>query len=83
MTHQRGGSLHRNGPAPETRPAETDQLTEMAERATQIAQDYLAPAQDAIRNFKPFMEKSMKQNPIGTLAGAAVVAFLLGVLWRK
>ena len=83
MAHQRGGGLHRNGAAHETRPAEIDHLTEMAEKATQLAQDYLAPAQDAIRKFKPFMEKSMKQNPIGTLAGAAIVAFLLGALWRK
>ena len=34
-------------------------------------------------HIRPFVEKSMKEQPIATLAGVAVLAFALGALWKK
>jgi hypothetical protein len=40
-------------------------------------------AQELIKKFKPYVEKSMKEQPMATLAVAAVAAFVLGAMWRK
>jgi ElaB/YqjD/DUF883 family membrane-anchored ribosome-binding protein len=55
----------------------------MAENVTEQARQYGEKAQEAAREFKPFVEKSMKEKPMQTLAGAAVIGFLLGALWKK
>jgi hypothetical protein len=39
--------------------------------------------QDAVKEFKPFVEKSLKDQPMATLAGAAIIGFVLGALWKK
>ena len=83
MAHESVSASRRNGAAQESHSAESDQLSEMAENFSQMAQEYVAPAREAISKFKPFMEKSMKEKPLATLAGAAVVCFILGALWRK
>ena len=56
---------------------------ELAEKFAGQAREYGELAQDAASKVKPFLEKSLKEQPMATLAGAAVVAFLLGALWRK
>ena len=55
----------------------------MVEKIARQAQEYGEKAQEAVRNFKPFVEKSMKQQPMSTLATAAVIGFVLGALWKK
>ena len=40
-------------------------------------------AQEAVKNFKPYVEKSMREQPVATLAVAAIIAFVLGAMWRK
>jgi ElaB/YqjD/DUF883 family membrane-anchored ribosome-binding protein len=55
----------------------------MAEQAAEQAREYGEKAQEAARNFKPFVEKSMKEKPMGTLAVAAMIGFALGALWKK
>jgi len=45
--------------------------------------EYGERAQDAARNFKPYVEKSMKEKPVATLAVASVIGFVLGALWKK
>jgi ElaB/YqjD/DUF883 family membrane-anchored ribosome-binding protein len=56
---------------------------QMAEKIARQAQEYGEKAQEVARNFKPFVEKSMKQQPMGTLTAAAVIGFVLGALWKK
>ena len=40
-------------------------------------------AQEAVKNFKPYVDKSMKEQPMATLGVAAVIGFVLGALWKK
>jgi ElaB/YqjD/DUF883 family membrane-anchored ribosome-binding protein len=67
-----------------------DQLKGTADRAQQLAGDasrqvreYGERAQDAVRQVRPFVEKSLKDRPMTTLAAAAVIGFVLGALWKK
>ena len=68
----------------------TEQLSRAADNAKEFAakvadqtREYGERAQEAAKNFKPFVEKSMKDQPMGTLAVAAVVGFVLGALWKR
>jgi ElaB/YqjD/DUF883 family membrane-anchored ribosome-binding protein len=68
----------------------TDQLKGVADRAQEMAGDvsqqaraYGEKAQDAARQVKPFVEKSLKEQPMTTLAAAAAIGFVLGALWKK
>jgi len=56
---------------------------EMAGRVAEQARAYGEKAQAAAKEFKPFVEKSLKEQPMTTLAGAAVIGFVLGALWKK
>ena len=83
-------SKSRNGSADRMKDDTRAQLKSAADNAQDFAQQigeqarqYGEKAQDIARNFKPFMEKSMKEQPMTTLAAAAAVAFVLGALWRK
>jgi len=63
-----------------------DKLKDAQELASNIAEQarvYGEKAQEAAREFKPFVEKSMKDKPMQTLAGAAAIGFLLGAIWKK
>jgi ElaB/YqjD/DUF883 family membrane-anchored ribosome-binding protein len=56
---------------------------EMGDKVATQAREYGEKAQEAAKQFKPFVEKSLKEQPMTTLAGAAVIGFLLGSLWKK
>ena len=60
-----------------------DNAQEMAGRVNEQAREYGEKAQEAARNFKPYVENSMKEKPMATLAVAAVIGFALGALWKK
>jgi ElaB/YqjD/DUF883 family membrane-anchored ribosome-binding protein len=68
----------------------TDRLKDTGVRTQEIASDvaeqarqYGEKAQDAARQFKPFVDRSLREQPMTTLASAAVIGFLLGALWKK
>lgn len=61
----------------------TDQFKGAADSAQEIAGEYADKAQDAVKEFKPFVEKSLKDQPMTTLASAAIIGFVLGALWKK
>jgi len=70
--------------------AAADRLMETAERAEEMAGNvaeqariYGQKAQDAAAQVKPYVEKSMKEQPMATLAVASVIGFVLGALWKK
>jgi ElaB/YqjD/DUF883 family membrane-anchored ribosome-binding protein len=56
---------------------------EITARAAEQARVYGEKAQELAKNFKPYVEKSIKEQPMATLAVAAAIAFALGALWRK
>lgn len=74
----------------ETADAAAGQLQEAADRAhefagkvAQEAREYGERAQEAVQNVKPFVEKSLKEQPMTTLAVAAALGFALGALWKR
>ena len=68
----------------------TDKVKDMAEGAQDMAgkvahqaREYGEQAQDAVKQVKPFVEKSLKEQPMATLAAVAVLGFVLGALWKR
>jgi ElaB/YqjD/DUF883 family membrane-anchored ribosome-binding protein len=68
----------------------TDQLKGAAESALQSAElmaeqarEYGGKAQKVVNEFKPLVEKSLKEQPMATLAGVVLIGFVLGALWKK
>jgi ElaB/YqjD/DUF883 family membrane-anchored ribosome-binding protein len=71
-----------------------DKATDQIRRATDQAQDTAARLADQGReagermqevagNFKGAVDKSLKDQPMATLATAALVGFVLGALWKS
>ena len=56
---------------------------EIAAKAAEHARVYGEKAQELAKNFKPYVEKSMKEQPMATLAVAAAIAFALGALVKR
>jgi ElaB/YqjD/DUF883 family membrane-anchored ribosome-binding protein len=56
---------------------------ELAGKVEDQAREYAEQAQEAAKNFKPFAEKSIKEQPFATLAVAALFGAALGALWKK
>jgi ElaB/YqjD/DUF883 family membrane-anchored ribosome-binding protein len=56
---------------------------DMAEKVADRAREYGDQAQEAVKQARPYVEKSLKEQPMATLAGAAVLGFVLGALWKK
>ena len=61
----------------------TESAEEIAGKVAEQASKYGEKAQEAAKNFKPYAEKSMKEQPMVTLGVAAVIGFVLGALWKK
>jgi ElaB/YqjD/DUF883 family membrane-anchored ribosome-binding protein len=61
----------------------TETAQEFASKLAEQAREYGEKAQEAAKNFKPYVEKSMKEQPMATLGVAAVIGFVLGALWKK
>jgi hypothetical protein len=88
--HDRTGSQHPHDRPHALADAVTDKLKEVTndlpERAGQVADQalrYAEMAQDAVKQFKPFVQKSLKEQPMATLAGFVLVGFVLGAMWKK
>ena len=56
---------------------------ELAGKVVDQAREYTDQAQEAAKNFKPFVEKSMREKPMATLAVVALIGAALGALWKK
>ena len=68
----------------------TDKVKNVAENAEETAgkvaaqaREYGEKAQEAVKSFKPYVDKSMREQPMATLGVAAVIGFVLGALWKK
>jgi ElaB/YqjD/DUF883 family membrane-anchored ribosome-binding protein len=88
--HDEGAGRETGDRLREVADAASDKLKEagasaqdMVENVTEQAREYGQKAQAAAKQAKPFVEKSLKEQPMRTLAGAAVIGFLLGALWKR
>jgi len=61
----------------------TESAEEIAGKVAAHAREYGEKAQEAVKNFKPYVDKSMKEQPMTTLGIAAIIGFVLGALWKK
>ena len=68
----------------------TDKVKDVAESVQDMvgkvagqARVYGEEAQDAVKQVKSLVEKSLKEQPVASLAGVAVFGFVLGALWKK
>ena len=61
----------------------TESAEEIAGKVAEHAREYGEKAQEAVKIFKPYVDKSMKEQPMATLGIAAIIGFVLGALWKK
>lgn len=68
----------------------SDQFKHVADRAEDVATRAAAQGREAgervqevAGNFKGAVDKSVKEQPMATLAMAAVLGFVLGALWKR
>lgn len=68
----------------------TEQLNRTAERAESVANRVAGQGREAgermqevASNFKGALDKSVRDQPMATIAAAAIVGFVLGALWKS
>ena len=59
------------------------QAENMANRVAEQGRDASERTQEMAGNFKGALDKSIKDQPMATLAGAAIVGFVLGAIWKS
>jgi ElaB/YqjD/DUF883 family membrane-anchored ribosome-binding protein len=59
------------------------QAENMANRVAEQGRDASERMQEVAGNFKGALDKSIKDQPMATLAGAAIVGFVLGAIWKS
>jgi ElaB/YqjD/DUF883 family membrane-anchored ribosome-binding protein len=60
-----------------------DSAQEMAGNIADQARHHGERAQEAVKQFRPFLEKAIKEQPLTTLAVAAGIGLVLGALWKR
>jgi ElaB/YqjD/DUF883 family membrane-anchored ribosome-binding protein len=60
-----------------------DQAESIANRVTEQGREVGERVQEVAGNFKGAVDKSVKHQPMATLAMAAVMGFVLGALWKS
>lgn len=61
----------------------TDRAQEVAGEVAEQAQVYGERAQELMGQVKRYIERTVKEQPLATLAVAAVLGAVLGALWKK
>jgi ElaB/YqjD/DUF883 family membrane-anchored ribosome-binding protein len=61
----------------------SESAEEIAGKVAEHAREYGEKAQQVVKNFKPYVDKSMQEQPMATLGIAAIIGFVLGALWKK
>lgn len=59
------------------------EVQDYAGKVGEQVREYGEKAQDAARKLKPYVERSIKEQPMATLAVASLIGFVLGALWKK
>jgi ElaB/YqjD/DUF883 family membrane-anchored ribosome-binding protein len=60
-----------------------DQAERLANRVTEQGREASERMQEVAGNMKGALDRSVKDQPMATLAVAAVVGFVLGALWKS
>jgi ElaB/YqjD/DUF883 family membrane-anchored ribosome-binding protein len=60
-----------------------DQAERMASRVSEQGREAGERMQEVAGNFKGALDKSIKDQPMATLASVALVGFVLGALWKS
>ena len=60
-----------------------DQAERVASRVSEQGREATERMQEVAGNFKGALDKSIKDQPMATLASAAIVGFVLGALWKS
>ena len=60
-----------------------DQAERVASRVSEQGREAGERMQEVAGNFKGALDKSIKDQPMATLAGVAIVGFVLGALWKS
>jgi ElaB/YqjD/DUF883 family membrane-anchored ribosome-binding protein len=60
-----------------------DQAERMASRVSEQGREAGERMQEVAGNFRGALDKSIKDQPMATLASAAIVGFVLGALWKS
>ena len=60
-----------------------DQAEHVANRVGEQGREAAERVQEVAGNFKGAVDRSVKDQPMATLAMAAVVGFVLGALWKS
>jgi len=80
-TYSRGSDL--KDKASEQFSKAADQVETVANRVTEQGREASERMQEVAGNFKGAADKSIKDQPMATLAMAGVVGFVLGALWKS
>jgi ElaB/YqjD/DUF883 family membrane-anchored ribosome-binding protein len=90
QSSQYGGRSDVGAAASDLKDKATDQFKKVADRvegfastAAEQAQDAGQRMQEVAGNVKGAVDKSLKDQPMATLAVAAMVGFVLGALWKS
>lgn len=60
-----------------------NKVTDQTKEYLDLAQEYGGKAQEGAQQLQSYVDRSLKEQPIATLATAVAVGFLLGALWKK
>jgi ElaB/YqjD/DUF883 family membrane-anchored ribosome-binding protein len=60
-----------------------DQAERVASRVSEQGREAGERMQEVAGNFKGALDKSIKDQPMATLASVAIVGFVLGALWKS
>jgi len=60
-----------------------DQVEGAASRAAEQGREAGERMQEVAGNFKGALDKSIKDQPMATLAGVAILGFILGAIWKS
>jgi ElaB/YqjD/DUF883 family membrane-anchored ribosome-binding protein len=60
-----------------------DQVEGAASRVAEQGREAGERMQEVAGNFKGALDRSIKDQPMATLAGVAIVGFVLGALWKS
>lgn len=80
----------RSDPLSDIKDKATDQFGKMADKAEDVASRVAEQGreagervQESAGNLKGALDTSIKDQPMATLAGAAIMGFVLGAIWKS
>ena len=60
-----------------------DKVEDVASRVAEQGREAGERMQEVAGNLKGALDKSIKDQPMATLAGAAIIGFIIGAIWKS